>query len=205
LQILGAILLLVGVWRLVMVDLPWAGREPFVPVFNMEALPALAVAACLLAAAATTPRLLPQPHELDLAARYLAGLGGVVLVWLVLSLETYQYFTSRIDWQTGLDADRLTRTARTSLSVLWAVYAVVILALGFWQRSRPLRWVALGLFGLTLAKVFLIDMAGLAGFYRVTAFFVLAVLLGLAAWAYQKVGRGNRGALEEVMEHETVS
>jgi uncharacterized membrane protein len=149
--------------------------------------------------------MLDRPRELDRVARYLAGLGGVVLVWLVLSLETYQSFTSRIDWRTGLNTDQLLRTAQTSLSALWAVYAVVILAVGFWLRNEPLRWAALGLFGLTLGKVFLVDMAGLAGFYRVTAFFVLAVLLGLAAWGYQKVGRGNRAAQEEVVEHETVS
>lgn len=204
LRALGAVLLVLGVGRLIFVDLPWAGRPPFVPVFNPDALPALAVAACLLAAALAMRRLLARPHELDVAARYAAGLGGVVLVWLVLSLDTYQFFTARIDWRTGMDAEQLTWAARTSLSALWAVYAVLVLALGFWLRSQALRWTALGLFGLTLAKVFLVDMAGLAGFYRVTAFFVLALLLGLAAWGYQKVGRGNRAALEEVVEHETV-
>ncbi len=205
LRVLGAILLLIGTWRLVVVDLPWTGREPFVPIFNKYAPPELAVALCLLAAAVTTRRLLDRPSQPDRVARYLAGLGGVILVWLILSLETYQFFTSRIDWRIGLNAEHLTRTARMSLSALWAVYAVVVLAIGFWLRHRPLRWVALGLFGLTLAKVFLVDMQGLAGFYRVTAFFVLAVLLGLAAWGYQKVGRGNRSASEEVVEHETVS
>jgi uncharacterized membrane protein len=205
LRVLGAILLLIGAYRLVVIDLPWAGRDPFVPIFNKVAPPELAVAICLLAAAVATRRLLARPLPLDLVARYVAGFGGVVLVWLILSLETYQFFTSRIDWRSGLGAEHLTRMAQTSLSALWAVYAVVILALGFWLRHRPLRWAALGLFGLTLGKVFLIDMAGLAGFYRVMAFFVLAVLLGLAAWGYQKVGRSNRAALEEVVEHETVS
>jgi uncharacterized membrane protein len=204
LRSLGAVLLVLGVSRLVFVDLPWAGRAPFVPVFNRDALPALAVAACLLAASLATRRLLARPHGFGVAARYIAGLGGVVLVWRVLSLDTYQFFTSRIDWRTMADTEHLTRAARTSLSALWAVYAVVVLALGFWFRSQALRWTALGLFGLTLAKVFLVDMAGLAGFYRVTAFFVLALLLGLAAWGYQKIGRGNRAAPEEVVEHETV-
>src|SRR5262249_3892296 len=146
-----------------------------------------------------------RARDLDLVVRYVAGLSGVLLVWVVLSLETYQSFTSRIDWTSGLDYEHLTRKAHTALSALWAVYATVILGLGFRVLSVGLRVTALGLYGLTLAKVFLFDMAGLSGFYRVTAFFVLAVLLGLAAWAYQKVGRGKWAAPEEVEEHELVS
>jgi hypothetical protein len=30
-------------------------------------------------------------------------------------------------------------------------------------------------------------MAGLSGFYRVTAFFVLSIMMGVAAWGYQKI------------------
>ena len=78
------------------------------------------------------------------------------------------------------------RTAQTTLSGVWAAYAVGLLASGFRWRSAALRWGALGLFALTLSKVFLIDMASLPGFYRVAAFFVLAVMMGIAAWAYQR-------------------
>ena len=54
-------------------------------------------------------------------------------------------------------------------------------------RSRPLRWLALGVLALTLMKVVIVDTAALTGFYRVTVFFVLALVMGGAAWAYQKV------------------
>jgi uncharacterized membrane protein len=50
-----------------------------------------------------------------------------------------------------------------------------------------LRWTGLGLFGLTVLKVFMFDMSGLDQIYRIVAFFVLAILLGVAAWAYQRV------------------
>jgi uncharacterized membrane protein len=115
-----------------------------------------------------------------------AGLAGAALVWLVLSVDTFQYFTARIG-RSRYDAETLERLARVGLSVLWAVYAGAILAIGFWLSSRPLRWAALGLFALTLAKVLMLDMAGLSGFYRVTAFFVLSLMMGAAAWGYQKI------------------
>jgi uncharacterized membrane protein len=189
---LGAALLVLGAGRLVLVDTPWMGRTDFVPVFNRYALPALAVAVCLLLAAHASRRFGADsagkfPAEsIDQAAWVLAGLGGVLLIWLVLSLETYQYaiFHRRVSW---IEPDDRWRFAQSALSVVWAVYASVVLAVGFWRGSMPLRGTALGLFGLTLGKVFLVDMAGLPGFYRVVAFFALAVLMGAGAWIYQRI------------------
>ena len=74
-----------------------------------------------------------------------------------------------------------------ALSILWAVYASVLLALGFRLGKPHLRWMALALYALTVAKVFLLDMAELREFYRILAFFILAILLGGAAWAYQRL------------------
>jgi hypothetical protein len=50
-----------------------------------------------------------------------------------------------------------------------------------------LRWTALGVFATTLGKVLLVDTAGLSGLYRVGAFFILAVMMGLGAWIYQRI------------------
>jgi uncharacterized membrane protein len=197
LRVLGMVLLASGVVRLVFVDTPWEGRAPFVPVFNKYAVPALLIAGCAVSAAAASRRFLPHPKELDLLAQAAAGLGGVLLIWLVLSLDTYQFFTARM----GEDAEvvHLQKTANTSLSVLWAAYAALVLTLGFRLKVRPLRWTALGLFGLTLAKVFFVDMAGLSGFYRVVAFFVLSVMMGAAAWGYQKIEHLHRPNEQEVI------
>jgi uncharacterized membrane protein len=203
LKAMGVVLLGLGVVRLVVVDTPWTGREPFVPVFNEYGLPALAVAGCVLGAAAAARRVLGRPRDLRFAEWWVAGLGGVLLVWFVLSVETYQYFTAR-EARSWVDAEQLERWGRTSLSVLWAAYAAVVLAVGFALDSRPLRWVALGLFGLTLAKVVLVDTANLGGLYRVTTFLVLAVLMGAATWGYQKLEAAHRATKREALEHEPV-
>jgi uncharacterized membrane protein len=187
---LGAALLALAVGRLVFVNTPWSGRGPFVPIFNTYALPALVVCACVLLAAWAARRL-PSLPDVDRAAWWLLGLGGVMLVWMVLSFETYQYALQ--SWVGDLlESQDRTRFAQMSLSIFWAIYAGVVLAVGFWRSSRPLRVTALGLFGLTMAKVVLIDMAGLPGFYRVAAFFALAVIMGTAAWAYQRSSGSSR-------------
>jgi uncharacterized membrane protein len=203
LKAMGVVLLALGVGRVLFVDAPWSGREPFVPVFNEFGLPALAVAGCVLGAAAAARRVLGRPRDLRFAEWWVAGLGGVLLVWFVLSVETYQYFTARAA-RSWVDAEQLARVGRTSLSVLWAAYAAVVLALGFRLDSRPLRWTALGLFGLTLAKVVLVDTANLGGLYRVTTFLVLAVLMGAATWGYQKIEAAHRATKREALEHEPV-
>jgi uncharacterized membrane protein len=84
-------------------------------------------------------------------------------------------------------AEQLRWTAQMSLSALWAVFALVQLALGLRLQHRPLRWLALGLFALTLGKVMIVDTDRLGGFYRVGAFFVLSVMMAAGAWAYQKL------------------
>jgi uncharacterized membrane protein len=184
---MGAVFLTLAVGRLVFVDTPWGGREPFVFLFNSYGLPGLTIAGCLLGAAAFSRRWLTGPDPLNEAGRWLAGLGGAVLLWFVLSFEVYQSVAPhRYAWADPTGDP--TRLASMCLSVFWAVYAAVVLGVGFWLASRPVRSIALGLFALTMAKVVLIDMAGLPGIYRVAAFFVLAVMMGIGAWVYQRAG-----------------
>jgi uncharacterized membrane protein len=186
---LGAALLALGVGRLLLVDTASLTRtEAFVPVFNMYALPALSVAACVLLAAVASRRFVEEPRGIDHVARISAGLVGVLLVWMVLSLDTYQYFTARITPLTP-NPTHVERIARTSLSVLWPAYGGLLLAVGFKLDSAPLRWTGLMLFALTLGKVVLVDMAELPGFYRIAAFFVSSIIMGVAAWGYQRFER----------------
>jgi uncharacterized membrane protein len=197
LRTLGGLLLLLGGGKLLLVDTPSLDRiDPFVPIFNTYALPALAVAACVLFAAAASRYFLRRPSDGERALRIVEALAGVLTVWLVLSLETYQTFS--VTFRQAGDADWF---ARTSLSVLWPIYAAVLLAIGFKLDSAAIRWTALALFALTLGKVVLVDMADLPGFYRVAAFFVLSVILGAAAWGYQKIERQRRLDREREVDH----
>ena len=61
------------------------------------------------------------------------------------------------------------------------------MAAGLRLQHRPLRWMALALFALTLGKVMLVDTERLQGFYRVGAFVALSLMMAAGAWAYQKL------------------
>jgi uncharacterized membrane protein len=199
---LGTALLILAIGRLVFVDTPFTGREPFIPLFNTYGLPATLVAACVVGAAAASRWLPGRLDDLDKVATQVFGLAGVLLFWLIVSVETYSYFDALVG-KVGVDAEHWQRMAQSALSGVWALYAAAILWIGFRLGSLSLRWTALILFAITLGKVFLVDMEGLPGLYRVGAFFALSLMMGAAAWAYQKSQRNRLAVEPEVAQHGT--
>lgn len=190
LRLFAAALAIVAAGRIAFFDIPRLalagfGREPYVPVANLMAAPALAAIACLLVTLVLTRS---RGARAPIAERVFAAVGFVVcllLVWYLVSVDLFEWFRPR---DTEYWSYEWRRRASMWLSTWWAVYASTLLAVGFAARVGLLRWTALALYALTVGKVFLVDMAGLDQIYRIVAFFVLAVFLGLAAWAYQRFG-----------------
>ncbi len=187
LRCMAAGLISLAVGRLLFVD-TWTIQsiEPYIPILNEYALPALGVTACLFASVAVAGRFAGRLQQAERILIGIAGMAGVMLLWLLLSVDLYAYFHSQSQ-AFPKDADRWRWIGQMALSALWAVYAVTILAVGFARKLPPLRWTALFVFAVTIAKVFLFDMAGLKEFYRILAFFIVAVVLGIAGWAYQRI------------------
>ena len=94
LRALAAVLGGLAVVRLLIFDIPHGTRLPFIPIFNEFGLPSVSVAVCLLLAVAVTK---PWQETLRRAERFLvpaAGLVGILLLWLVLSIECFGWFQS---------------------------------------------------------------------------------------------------------------
>ncbi|HEX3405082.1 MAG TPA: DUF2339 domain-containing protein [Acetobacteraceae bacterium] len=69
----------------------------------------------------------------------------------------------------------------------WLAYGIAVMAIGIGVGARQLRLAALAIVGLATAKVFLVDMAGLVGLWRVLSFLGLGlVLIGFGA-AYRRL------------------
>jgi len=62
-------------------------------------------------------------------------------------------------------------------SIVWLVIGIALLAAGIIARYKPLRLVSVGILVLVVAKVFLIDMAGLEGILRALSFIGLGATL----------------------------
>src|SRR6202044_3936275 len=57
-----------------------------------------------------------------------------------------------------------------SWSGAWLAYGAALMAVGIRSGTKPLRLAALAIIGLTAAKVFLVDMSGMEGLWRVVSF-----------------------------------
>ncbi len=110
-----------------------------------------------------------------------AGAPALVLGFVYVSLEVARAFRG-----SRMDAAGVTDGEMYTYSAVWLLYGVALLMLGLWRGQKALRYAALAVVGLTILKVFLVDMDALTGVLRVLSFLGLGLsLLGLA-WVYQR-------------------
>jgi uncharacterized membrane protein len=173
--------------RLVFWDTPGYTRPIFTPVLNKYFLSSFVVTACLFGAALLCQR--ADSRKQISAPKFSLAilLVAIIALWFVISVESHTYFAARAAAQKLVeDASHEWWLGQMALSVLWAVYAAVLAAVGFVRRSAGVRWAALALFGLTIIKAMLVDIAQLQKLYRIIVFFVLGVLLLVVAWGYHR-------------------
>ena len=87
--------------------------------------------------------------------------------------------------------------ASVSLSVLWAVYAAMLIVVGIVRRSRWIRIGGLALLAVPVLKLFLVDSFALDQGYRVAAYLVLGLILVIGGFLYQRFSRTIREFLLE--------
>ncbi|MCB1366131.1 MAG: DUF2339 domain-containing protein, partial [Rhodobacteraceae bacterium] len=119
--------------------------------------------------------------------RYIAGGLGIALAALYVGLEIRRLWRGD-----NLAIGGTTDPELYSYTIAMLIAATSLLFYAFWKRSVWLRKLALAGIGLTVAKVFLIDMSGLTGLTRVFSFLLLG--LGLAGLAWLDRWWGTREA-----------
>jgi uncharacterized membrane protein len=78
------------------------------------------------------------------------------------------------------DSDKL------GLSILWGVYSLFLIVLGFAKKKKHLRIGAIALFAITLAKLFLYDIGDLGTIAKTVVFVSLGGLLLIISFLYNK-------------------
>ena len=114
-----------------------------------------------------------------LAAAY-AFLAGNKLVGTVRSVLGYTcvamlfvYLTLEVN--TALH-EYLPEMQSGGVSILWSLFALVLIFRGIARRVAPARYLGLALFAIVTWKVFFVDLAQLDQFYRIVAFILLGIL-----------------------------
>jgi hypothetical protein len=103
------------------------------------------------------------------------GLLSVVFPLLFLSLELNTFLSIYFPvFQKG------------GVSILWAIYAIGMLVAGIRFNKSAIRFFALLLFSVIIAKVFLWDLAGMEIIVRVLAFLILGIILIIGSYSYIK-------------------
>lgn len=107
------------------------------------------------------------------AAIIFALWGG--LLFIVLNIETASFFH-----------DYLPAARFAAISVLWTLFSVALMIIGFKDNNSLIRKVSLVLFSFTLLKVFSFDMSNISTPYRIISFIILGLILVLTSYLYHK-------------------
>jgi uncharacterized membrane protein len=153
------------------------------PIFNWYLYTYGTAIACLFVGA----RLLAPPRDRAFGVRQppLLITLGTVLTFLLLNIEIADFFsrpgTRVLTFQfSGNFARDMTYT------IAWALFALGLLLVSIWRHTRAGRFAALGLLGVTVAKLFFHDLARLGALHRIGALFAVAVIAIVASLAYQR-------------------
>jgi uncharacterized membrane protein len=124
--------------------------------------------------------------------RFLTG-AAVVLLLVVLSLGWIAHQDVALaearraaDWPA---AEEVRWQTQVGLSLLWTVLAAIGLVWGLVRAVPILRYGALALLGVVIAKVFAVDLAAVHTGYRIVSFLVLGLVLLGVSYLYQRVRR----------------
>lgn len=103
---------------------------------------------------------------------------------VVLSLILLIVFSAELMNWMGVDAGQ--GSTKLGLSILWGVFALVLMIVGIYRRKIHLRISAISLFGLTLVKLFFYDIADLSTISKTIVFVTLGILLLIMSFLYNK-------------------
>lgn len=150
-------------------------------------LPAYLLPACLAVLALRQPAT-AQPEGLR---HWLAGYGLLAgFAWITLEVR-HLFHPAAMQMPNVPVSD----AELWSWSGAWLAYGAALMAVGIRTGKKPLRLAALAIIGLTAAKVFLVDMSGMVGLWRVVSFLGLGLtLISLGAVYRRFVATGDVAA-----------
>jgi uncharacterized membrane protein len=125
--------------------------------------------------------ILTEPYNIVLSKIFI--LGAILVLWILLTEEIYLYWYCRNRFAAKITNWRF--LSHMYISVMWAVYGAALMVVGFWRKAPMLRYIALGLFVLLLAKVFILDTSTVKSVYRIAAFLATGVTLVGVSYLYQ--------------------
>jgi uncharacterized membrane protein len=107
--------------------------------------------------------------------RVVIGFASLAMLFIYLTLEVN---TALHEFLPGMQSG--------GVSILWSLFALVLIFRGIARRAAAVRYLGLALFAIVTWKVFFVDLAQLDQFYRIVAFVLLGILTLIGSFAYLK-------------------
>jgi hypothetical protein len=98
------------------------------------------------------------------------------IVLLVLSSEL-------VHW---LDMAHVPNAFKLGLSILWGVYASLLIVVGLTKNRKYIRIMGIVIFAITIAKLFLYDMAGMSTISKTIVMIILGALMLTSSFLYNR-------------------
>ena len=172
-------------------------RDTFTIIANVDLATAALFVAGLFACAWLLSHVAGKVNSVYCA---IFGLAGVVVLWILLTEQIYMYWYAQNRYTEGVA--NWSSLANMYISVMWAIYAMVLMVVGFWRKKAFLRYIALGLFALLLGKVFILDTSTVKSVYRIAAFLATGLTLVGVSYLYQFLKK--KGFFETVITQKTL-
>jgi uncharacterized membrane protein len=119
----------------------------------------------------------PMPLGNELRAALHVACSVLSLLWISAEIQSY--------WEVRYETPQAYLYEQLLLSLGWGVYGAAAVAFGMLRDDPPLRYIGITVIGVTVLKVFFVDLWDLGGIYRVIGFITLGVLLVLVSSLYQ--------------------
>jgi uncharacterized membrane protein len=112
------------------------------------------------------------------------------LAWLGGGLALYAATLGILELfeDAGSGVDAAFQRGHTGVSALWGAVGLVLLVAGLKREARRLRVGGFALFGISLAKLFLYDLAFLSSLARAASFLAVGGVLLVGGFFYQRLG-----------------
>ncbi|WP_169818261.1 DUF2339 domain-containing protein [Shimazuella kribbensis] len=189
LMYLGLSTLGIGAIPILIKGLSYYSYEKFVPVINLRFLSLL----CMIGVVFFFYRYMKKnlssvtSHYLSYIRQTLFFL-GVFAVFLGVTMEINDAFKATM-LQLGIpdqEIIRLRNLQQLFISIAWLLLSCLFLWIGIWQKKQSVRILSIGVFGISILKIFLFDLSFLTTLYRIFSFMGLGVILLAVSFVYQK-------------------
>jgi uncharacterized membrane protein len=154
----------------------WSGESVGGVFLNLILLGYGLPAVLAIVLALTTHGSRPMPY------RVIAAGTSLVLGLAYLTLEVVRLYHGPV-----LTAGDIGNAEQYTLSAVWLAYGVALLVVGLLLGAKLARLASAAVIALTIAKVFVIDMAGLDGIWRALSFIGLGLVLVGIGYLYQRL------------------